>query len=181
MKFNHFDTNYKERIAENTISTKEDRTMARGVNKVTLIGHLGDDPEQRRTQNGGLVVNMSIATTDYWNDAETRERKEKTEWHRVVVFGKLADIAGQYLRKGSLVYIEGRLQTRKWEDTRSGQTRYTTEIVARELNMLDSRSSDNRPSADYDRSESDSQKPEAGGHSTASTAIADDPIEDIPW
>ena len=181
MKFNHFDTKYNERIAENTISTEEERTMARGVNKVTLIGHLGDDPEQRRTQNGGLVVNMSIATTDYWNDAETRERKEKTEWHRVVVFGKLADIAGQYLRKGSLVYIEGRLQTRKWEDTRSGQTRYTTEIVARELNMLDPRSSDNRPSAAYDRSESDSQKSEAGGGSTASTAIADDPIEDIPW
>ena len=181
MKFNHFDTKYNERIAENSISIKEDRIMARGVNKVTLIGHLGDDPEQRRTQNGGLVVNMTVATTDNWIDAETREKKEKTEWHRVVVFGKLADIAAQYLRKGSLVYIEGKLQTRKWEDTRSGQTRYTTEIVAREFNMLDSRSSDNRPSADYNRSESDSQNPEAGGRSTASTAIADDPIEDIPW
>ena len=102
--------------------------MARGVNKVILIGNLGRDPEVKYTASGSAVANFSIATSESWNDKQTNERVEKTEWHRVVIFGKAAEVAGEYLRKGSQVYIEGKLQTRKWQD-QSGQDRYTTEIV----------------------------------------------------
>ena len=112
--------------------------MARGINKVILIGNLGRDPETRYTQGGSAVTTLSLATTDQWRDRETNEQQERTEWHRVVCFARLAEIAGQYLRRGSKCYIEGRLQTRSWED-REGQTRYTTEIVARDMQMLDSR------------------------------------------
>ena len=112
--------------------------MARGINKVILIGNLGRDPETRYTQGGSPVTNLRLATTDQWRDRQTNELQERTEWHTVVCFARLAEIAGQYLRRGSKCYIEGRLQTRSWED-REGQTRYTTEIVARELQMLDSR------------------------------------------
>lgn len=101
---------------------------SRGVNKVILIGNLGQDPEVRYMPNGGAVANFTLATSESWRDKQTNEMKEKTEWHRVVLFGKLAEIAGEYLRKGSQVYIEGQLQTRKWQD-QSGQDRYTTEIV----------------------------------------------------
>jgi len=102
--------------------------MARGVNKVILVGNLGQDPEVRYMPNGNGVANISIATTDSWKDKNTGQMQERTEWHRVVLFGKLAEVAGEYLRKGSQVYIEGRLQTRKWTD-QSGQEKYTTEIV----------------------------------------------------
>ncbi|MDK2597498.1 single-stranded DNA-binding protein [Pseudoalteromonas obscura] len=102
--------------------------MARGVNKVILVGNLGQDPEVRYMPNGNGVANISIATTDSWKDKNTGQMQERTEWHRVVLFGKLAEVAGEYLRKGSQVYIEGRLQTRKWTD-QSGQDKYTTEIV----------------------------------------------------
>lgn len=102
--------------------------MARGVNKVILVGNLGQDPEVTYMPNGNGVSNISIATTDSWKDKNTGQQQERTEWHRVVLFGKLAEIAGEYLRKGSQVYIEGRLQTRKWTD-QSGQEKYTTEIV----------------------------------------------------
>ncbi|ATD08024.1 MULTISPECIES: single-stranded DNA-binding protein [Pseudoalteromonas] len=102
--------------------------MARGVNKVILVGNLGQDPEVRYMPNGNGVANISIATTDSWKDKNTGQLQERTEWHRVVLFGKLAEVAGEYLRKGSQVYIEGRLQTRKWTD-QSGQEKYTTEIV----------------------------------------------------
>lgn len=112
--------------------------MARGINKVILIGNLGRDPETRYTQGGSPVTTLSLATTDQWRDRETSEQQERTEWHRVVCFARLAEIASQYLRRGSKCYIEGRLQTRSWED-REGQTRYTTEIVARDMQMLDSR------------------------------------------
>lgn len=112
--------------------------MARGINKVILIGNLGRDPETRYTQGGSAVTTFSLATTDQWRDRETNEQQDRTEWHRVVCFARLAEIAGQYLRRGSKCYIEGRLQTRSWED-REGQTRYTTEIVARDMQMLDSR------------------------------------------
>ncbi|ACS84534.1 single-stranded DNA-binding protein [Musicola paradisiaca] len=101
---------------------------SRGVNKVILLGHLGQDPEVRYMPNGGAVANITLATSESWRDKQTGEQKEKTEWHRVVLFGKLAEVAGEYLRKGSQVYIEGQLQTRKWQD-QSGQDRYTTEIV----------------------------------------------------
>lgn len=102
--------------------------MAGSLNKVELIGNLGADPELRYLQNGGAVANLNIATSESWKDKTTGEKKEKTEWHRVVIFGKLAEIAGEYLRKGSKVFIEGSLQTRKWQD-QAGVERYTTEIV----------------------------------------------------
>lgn len=112
--------------------------MARGVNKVILVGNLGQDPEVRYMPNGNAVANISLATTESWNDRNTGERQDKTEWHRVVLFRKLAEIAGEYLRKGSQVYVEGKLQTRKWQD-QNGQDRYTTEIVANEMQMLGGR------------------------------------------
>ena len=106
----------------------------RGVNKVILVGNLGNDPEVRyMPNNNGAVANITIATSDSWRDKATGEQREKTEWHRVVIFGKLAEVAGEYLRKGSQVYIEGQLQTRKWQD-QSGQDRYTTEIVVQGFN-----------------------------------------------
>jgi single-strand DNA-binding protein len=112
--------------------------MARGVNKVILIGNLGADPETRFLPSGGAVTNVNLATTDVWRDRQSGEQQERTEWHRVVFFNKLAEIAGEYLKKGSKVYVEGRLQTRKWQG-QDGQDRYTTEIVANEMQMLDSR------------------------------------------
>lgn len=111
--------------------------MARGINKVILIGNLGQDPEVRFTAGGTAVATLNIATSDSWLDRNSGQRQERTEWHRVILFKKTAEIAQQYLRKGSKVYIEGRLQTRKWQD-QSGQDRYTTEIVANDMQMLDS-------------------------------------------
>jgi len=113
--------------------------MARGVNKVILVGNLGQDPDVKYTPGGQAVCNISVATTRSWNDKNSGEKVEKTEWHRVVFFSRLAEIAGEYLRKGSQVYVEGRLQTRKWQD-QSGADRYTTEIVASDMQMLGSRS-----------------------------------------
>lgn len=112
--------------------------MARGINKVILIGNLGQDPEVKYMPNGGAVTNVTVATSESWKDKSTGEQKENTEWHRVVFFRRLAEIAGEYLKKGSKVYIEGKLQTRKWQD-QSGNDRYTTEIVANEMQMLDAR------------------------------------------
>ncbi len=112
--------------------------MARGVNKVTLIGNLGADPEIRYTNSGSAVANIRLATAESWRDKETGETQERTEWHRIVFFSRLAEIVGEYLKKGSQVYIEGRLQTRKWQD-RDGHDRYTTEIVANDMQMLGSR------------------------------------------
>ena len=109
--------------------------MARGVNKVILVGNLGNDPDVRYTAGGAAVSNISVATTESWKDKETGDQQEKTEWHRVVFFGRLAEIVAEYLKKGSQVYIEGRLQTRKWQD-KEGNDRYTTEIVAKEMQML---------------------------------------------
>lgn len=111
-----------------------------GVNKVILIGNLGADPNVRATAGGNTVTNLSLATSEKWRDKQSGEMQEKTEWHRVVLFSKLADIAGEYLRKGSKVYIEGQLQTRKWQD-RDGNDRYTTEVVGRQMQMLDTRGS----------------------------------------
>ncbi|WP_010597026.1 single-stranded DNA-binding protein [Rickettsiella massiliensis] len=112
--------------------------MARGINKVILIGNLGADPEVRHMPNGSAVATLNIATSEGWKDKQTGEQQERTEWHRVVLFQRLAEIAGEYLKKGSKVYIEGRLQTRKWQD-KTGQDRFTTEIVGNDLQMLDSR------------------------------------------
>ncbi len=112
--------------------------MARGVNKVILIGNCGQDPEIRYMPSGNAVTNVSLATSESWKDKQTGQQQERTEWHRVVFFNRLGEIAGEYLRKGSKVYVEGSLRTRKWQD-QSGQDRYTTEIVASEMQMLDSR------------------------------------------
>lgn len=113
---------------------------SRGVNKVILIGNLGDDPETRYLPSGGAVTNISIATSEAWKDKQTGEQKERTEWHRCVGFNRLGEIMGEYLRKGSKVYIEGSLRTRKWDD-KQNVTHYTTEIIVSELQMLDSRGS----------------------------------------
>ena len=120
--------------------------MQRGVNKVILVGNLGGDPEVRYTQAGAPVTTISVATSETWKDKQTGEPKERTEWHRVVAFQKLAEIMGEYLRKGAKVYIEGKLVTRKWQD-KDGSDRWTTEIIADEMQMLDKKEQGNRPPA----------------------------------
>ena len=112
--------------------------MSRGVNKVILVGNLGQKPDMKYTQSNTAVANLSLATSESWKDKDNGDLKTKTEWHRVVYFGKLAEIAEQYLDKGSKVYVEGKLQTRKWQD-QAGNDRYTTEVLGQELTMLDSR------------------------------------------
>ena len=113
--------------------------MARGINKVILVGNLGADPEVRYTSGGSAVANVRLATAESWKDRNTGEQQERTEWHRVVFYGRLAEIVGEYLRKGRQIYVEGRIQTRKWQG-QDGQDRYTTEIVANEMQMLGGRS-----------------------------------------
>ncbi len=112
--------------------------MARGINKVIVVGNLGGDPETRYMPSGSAVTNMTVATNESWKDKQTGEQKERTEWHKVAMFGRLAEIAAEYLRKGSQVYIEGKLRTRKWQG-KDGQDRYTTEIIADEMQMLGGR------------------------------------------
>jgi single-strand DNA-binding protein len=118
----------------------------RGVNKAILVGTLGKDPEQRFMPNGNAVCNISVATSEQWKDKQTGEKQERTEWHRVSMFGKLAEIAGQYLRKGSQVYLEGKIQTRKWQD-KEGKDRYSTEIVADQMQMLGGKRDSSAPAA----------------------------------
>ncbi|MEM7764059.1 MAG: single-stranded DNA-binding protein [Pseudomonadota bacterium] len=118
--------------------------MARGVNKVILVGNLGQDPETRYMPSGGAVTNLRIATSESWKDKQTGEPQERTEWHSIAMFGRLAEIAAEYLRKGSQVYIEGKLRTRKWQD-KSGNDRYTTEVIADEMQMLGSRGGSGSP------------------------------------
>ncbi len=113
--------------------------MARGVNKVILIGNLGKDPEVRYMPSGGAVANVTIATSESWKDKTTGEQQERTEWHNVVFYNRLAEIVGEYLKKGSQVYVEGSIRTRKWQDKETGKDRYTTEIIANEMHMLGSR------------------------------------------
>lgn len=118
--------------------------MARGVNKVILVGNCGQDPETRYMPNGGAVTSISVATSETWKDKQTGQPQERTEWHRVAFFNRLAEVAGEYLKKGSKVYIEGSLRTHKWQG-QDGQDRYTTEIVANEMQMLDSRGQGDAP------------------------------------
>ena len=120
--------------------------MARGINKVIVVGNLGQDPETRYMPSGSAVTNMTVATNETWKDKQTGEQKERTEWHRVAMFGKLAEIAAEYLRKGSQVYIEGKLRTRKWQD-KQGNDRYTTEIIADEMQMLGGRGGGGAPAS----------------------------------
>jgi single-strand DNA-binding protein len=123
----------------NEIKLLQGIAMARGVNKVIIVGNLGSDPDTKYMPSGSALTNLSVATTESWKDKQSGEKVEKTEWHRVVMFDRLAEIAGEYLRKGSQVYIEGQLQTRKWQD-KDGSDRYSTEIRARDMQMLGSRS-----------------------------------------
>ena len=153
--------------------------MSGSVNKVTLVGNLGRDPEIRAMQNGDKIVQLSIATSDRWKDKNSGEQRERTEWHRVVIFNDaLGKIAEQYLKKGSTVYLEGQLQTRKWTDQQSGQEKYTTEVVLQryrgELTLLGSRP-DNQISNDYNKSEMDQS-----GESSISN-IASDLDDEIPF
>ncbi len=141
--------------------------MSKGVNKVIIIGYIGKDPDVRSTQSGAVVANISVATSERWKDKQSGEPQERTEWHKVVMFGKLGEIADRYLKKGSQVYIEGRLQTRKWQD-KSGQDRYSTEIVANDMQMLGGRgASENSggratPSPEVDRAKPVEQSAESG-------------------
>jgi len=151
--------------------------MARGVNKAIIVGTLGQDPEVKYTAGGSAVVNISVATNESWKDKQTGEAQERTEWHRIVMFNKLAEIASQYLKKGSQAYFEGRIQTRKWQD-QSGNDRYTTEIVANEMQMLGGRSQDAGSSVPFNppQQQSPAQKPKA-----VDTAPIDDGFDDIPF
>jgi single-strand DNA-binding protein len=151
--------------------------MARGVNKVILVGNLGRDPEVRYSPNGQAVANVTIATSDSWKDKTSGEKQERTEWHRIVFFGRLAEIAGEYLKKGAQIYVEGRLQTRKWQD-KDGHDRYTTEIVANEMQMLGSRGGAGMPSEPTMESapagSSTGSAARAGAKATAGTDFDDD-------
>ena len=146
--------------------------MARGVNKVILVGNLGRDPEVRYTAGGAAVANLRIATSEQWRDKQTGEKKENTEWHSVVLFGKLGEIAGEYLKKGRTVYIEGRLQTRKWQD-KDGNDRYTTEIVASDMQMLGGGGEGRGDSGGYGRQAADEEP--AWGAGAPATAPASRP------
>ena len=157
----------------------------RGVNKVILVGNLGQDPETRYMPNGAAVTNITVATSETWKDKNSGQMQERTEWHRVVFFNKLAEIAGEYLKKGAKVYVEGALRTRKWQD-QSGADRYTTEIVANEMQMLDSRGGSGGGSSAGGGFEGYDQLPEAQGASGgyqggASTPAGADFEDDIPF
>ena len=148
------------------------------VNKVIIVGNLGADPETRYLPSGEAVTNIRVATTDKWKDKASGEQKEATEWHRIAFFGRLAEIAGEYLKKGSQVYVEGRLRTRKWQD-KDGQDRYTTEIMATEMKMLGSRSGAGEPREAP--SEPRSAEPRAAAPAKKPAGKFDDLEDDIPF
>ncbi|MGL4674751.1 MAG: single-stranded DNA-binding protein [Wohlfahrtiimonas sp.] len=163
--------------------------MAKGINKVILLGHLGRDPEVKYMPNGNAVANITIATSESWKDKNTGQPQDRTEWHRVVIFGKLAEIAGQYLKKGSFVYIEGQLQTRKWTD-QSGQDRYTTEIIVNmqgTMQMLDRKGDNQTGEYGHDHTGNqqtfshDSTKQPQKNRQQSSHPTFDDFDDDIPF
>jgi len=175
--------------------------MSRGINKVILVGNLGADPDVRYTPAGSPVTKFNVATSDSWQDRQTEQKRERTEWHRIVCFGRLAEITGEYLRKGSKVYIEGSLRTDSWEG-QDGVKRWTTEIIAREMQMLDSKGSGPRPQEDdygpppdsksynsglYPGTQDDSpgksrtRKPQTGEAPLSDKASDDDLDDDIPF
>ncbi len=145
------------------------------VNKVILVGNLGQDPEVKYMPSGGAVTNISIATTDTWTDKSSGQKQERTEWHRVVFFNRLAEIVGEYLRKGSQVYIEGNLRTRKWQD-QNGQDKYTTEIVAREMQMLGSRAGG---SSDFQQNQNNATQQQQGSAPQQSTPQQSEPPQNF--
>ena len=156
--------------------------MARGVNKVILVGNLGADPETRYTASGAAITNIRIATSESWRDKQTGENQERTEWHRVVFFSRLAEIAGEYLRKGSQVYIEGSLRTNKWQG-QDGQDRYTTEVIASEMQMLGARGGEAsaRPAGGGFRDNKPEQQSQAPAQSAPAPAEDNFAEDDIPF
>ena len=150
--------------------------MAKGVNKVILIGNLGKDPEVRYMPSGGAVTNITVATTDSWKDKQTGEKKETTEWHSVVFFNRLAEIAGEYLKKGSKVYIEGSLKTEKYQDKTSGADRYSTKIIANEMQMLDGKGGGN---ADFSAAPSGASQQRPSENRGSPAAAQDNKFEDF--
>jgi single-strand DNA-binding protein len=155
--------------------------MARGINKVILVGNLGADPEVRYMPSGGAVTNVTIATSESWKDKQSGEAQERTEWHRVVFFNRLAEIAGEYLRKGSKVYVEGSLRTRKWQD-QAGVERYTTEIVAGEMQMLDSRGAGGGAGGGSSRAQSQSSSQPPASDSGNAVPVTNEEFDDeIPF
>ena len=158
--------------------------MARGINKVILVGNLGADPETRYMPSGGAVTNIRLATSDSWKDKQSGEQQERTEWHRVVFFNRLAEIAAEYLRKGSQVYVEGRIRTNKWQG-QDGQDRYTTEIVANEMQMLGSRggggSGFQSGGDSSDSGAAGSSRESSPAAAVGSTGGVDDFDDDIPF
>lgn len=153
--------------------------MARGINKVILVGNLGNDPETRYLPSGGAVTNISLATTRAWKDKNTGQQQESTEWHRVVFFNRLAEIAGEYLKKGSTVYIEGSLRTNKWQD-KDGNDRYTTEIIAAEMQMLGGKGGSGDASPSYNQApQNASNKSQA--QVTQIDNVSDYEEDDIPF
>lgn len=152
--------------------------MSRGVNKVILVGNLGADPETRYTAGGSAVTNVRLATTDSWKDKQSGEQQERTEWHRVVFWGRLAEICAEYLRKGSQIYVEGRIQTRKWQD-KDGQDRWSTEIVGNEMQMLGGRGGGQSAPPDFDSGRSADSGP--SGASPKKAAAVEDFDDDIPF
>ncbi|MFC0139710.1 single-stranded DNA-binding protein [Erwinia mallotivora] len=165
---------------------------SRGINKVILVGNLGQDPEIRYIPSGSAVATLSLATSESWRDKQSGEQKEATEWHRVILFGKLAEVAGEYLRKGSQVYIEGQLQTRKWHDQQNGVDRYSTEVVVKAngvMQMLGGRQSggggNTHPASQtaWGKPQQPSQ-PASGGQTSSGTAAGEPPMDfddDIPF
>ncbi len=150
---------------------------SRGINKVILVGRLGKDPETRYMPSGGAVTNITMATSETWRDKQSGQNQERTEWHRVVFFNRLAEIAGEYLKKGSLIYIEGSIRTRKWQD-QQGNDRYTTEIVANEMQMLDSRAGSGTGvdgDSSYDASYQQIAPPDGAAAAGAGAAAAQQP------
>jgi len=158
--------------------------MARGINKVILVGNLGQDPETRYMPSGSAVTNITVATNESWKDKQTGEQKDRTEWHKVAMFSRLAEIAAEYLRKGSQVYIEGKLRTRKWQD-RDGNDRYTTEIIADEMQMLGGRGGGSSSYGGGSRGEGGGSSSGDGGGGKGggqqSAPPADDFDDDIPF
>ena len=161
--------------------------MARGINKVILVGNVGVDPDVRYMPNGNAVTTLSLATSETWKDKQTGDKQERTEWHRVVCFNKLGEIAGEYVRKGSKLYVEGSLRTRKWQD-QQGQDRYTTEIVASDIQMLDSKgasshqSMSDAPPASHQQALGDTgDKKQSAKPATAAQDAFDELDDDIPF
>lgn len=158
--------------------------MARGINKVILVGNIGVDPDIRYLPNGNAVTTLSLATSEAWKDKQTGEKQERTEWHRVVCFNRLGEIAGEYVRKGSKLYIEGSLRTRKWQD-QQGQDRYTTEIIASELQLLDSKGGTATPAYDdtamMGSTQTSGTKPKTSPTEPPPSAFVDGLDDDIPF